>query len=90
MQCFISILQLIFRLQITPAQLAQHDKETDAWLAIRGKVYNVTAYFPFHPGGPEELKKGIGKDATTLFDQVRSYLIAHVISKPLTREHIKF
>jgi cytochrome b involved in lipid metabolism len=37
-----------------------------------GFVYNVTAYFEFHPGGEEELSRGIGIDATTLFDQVSS------------------
>jgi cytochrome b involved in lipid metabolism len=39
---------------ITPvshAELAKHNKIDDAWLAIRGKVYNVTHYFSFHPGG---------------------------------------
>jgi hypothetical protein len=35
-----------------------------------GFVYNVTAYFEFHPGGEEELSRGIGIDATALFDQV--------------------
>lgn len=23
----------------------------DAWLAIRGRVYNITYYLPYHPGG---------------------------------------
>jgi hypothetical protein len=23
----------------------------DAWLAIRGRVYNITHYLPYHPGG---------------------------------------
>lgn len=39
---------------ITPvshAELAQHCKASDAWLAIRGKCYNVTRYMDFHPGG---------------------------------------
>lgn len=25
----------------------------DAWLAIRGRVYNVTHYLPYHPGGKD-------------------------------------
>lgn len=57
-------------LAVTKIELAKHDHETDAWLAIRGKVYNVTAYLPFHPGGHDELMRGAGKDATALFDQV--------------------
>lgn len=35
-----------------------------------GMVYNVTAYFEFHPGGEDELIKGAGIDATDLFDSV--------------------
>lgn len=32
-------------------ELAKHNKVDDAWLAIRGKVFNVTKYMDFHPGG---------------------------------------
>lgn len=35
-----------------------------------GRVYNVTHYMEYHPGGLDELMKGAGKDATELFDQV--------------------
>lgn len=55
---------------MTKVELSRHNKINDIWLAIRGKVYNVTAYVPFHPGGPEELMKAAGIDATRLFDQV--------------------
>ena len=36
-----------------------------------GKVYNITPYMKFHPGGKEDLMKGAGKDCTILFDEVR-------------------
>lgn len=36
---------------ISYEELAKHDKVDDGWLAIRGKVYNVTKYMDFHPGG---------------------------------------
>ncbi|KAI4456283.1 cytochrome b5 reductase 4 family member [Holotrichia oblita] len=62
------------RLTVTLKQLEEHDKEDDAWLAIRGKVYNITHYLPFHPGGPEEIMKGAGKDATNLFDQIHPWV----------------
>lgn len=60
-------------LSITANQLAEHNTDRDVWLAIRGKVYNVTSYLPFHPGGAQELMKGAGKDATSLFNQVSSF-----------------
>ncbi|CAH0564317.1 unnamed protein product [Brassicogethes aeneus] len=62
------------RLSVTSKELANHDKEDDCWLAIRGKVYNVTEYLPFHPGGVEEIMKGAGKDATAIFDQVHAWV----------------
>jgi len=57
-------------LSISKSELAKHNKRTDAWLAIRGTVYNVTQYMDFHPGGVDELVRGIGTDATKLFSEV--------------------
>lgn len=31
-------------------ELKKHDKVEDCWMAIRGKVYNVTRYMDYHPG----------------------------------------
>ncbi|KAJ9601368.1 hypothetical protein L9F63_000506 [Diploptera punctata] len=59
---------------VTISQLAAHNKRNDAWLAIRGKVYNVTKYMDFHPGGDDELMRGVGKDATELFNQVHAWV----------------
>ncbi|XP_052861849.1 cytochrome b5 reductase 4 [Anopheles cruzii] len=59
---------------VNHAELAQHNRPDDAWMAIRGKVYNVTRYMDFHPGGPDELSRGIGKDATKLFDEVHAWV----------------
>ncbi len=39
-------------------------------LCVTGKVYNVTPYMEFHPGGEEELMRGAGMDGTVLFDEV--------------------
>lgn len=34
------------------------------------KVYNVTPYLKFHPGGVDELMKGAGINATKIFNDV--------------------
>lgn len=45
----------------------------DAWTEYQGKVYNITPYLPFHPGGPTELMKGAGRDVAKLFMEVHSW-----------------
>lgn len=35
-----------------------------------GKVYNITHYVRFHPGGKEDLMKGAGIDCSIIFDEV--------------------
>lgn len=53
--------------RISPSVLKQHNKREDAWTAINGKVYNITPYLPFHPGGEKELMRVAGRDGTKLF-----------------------
>jgi cytochrome b involved in lipid metabolism len=60
--------------EITRGELSRHRKRTDAWMALNGAVYNVTAYMDFHPGGWDELMKGAGKDATKLFNSVHRWV----------------
>ncbi|KMQ94077.1 cytochrome b5 reductase 4 [Lasius niger] len=64
---------------VTLSELANHNKQTDAWIAIRGVVFNVTRYMDFHPGGVDELMRGVGKDSTKLFENVRSFTRRRII-----------
>lgn len=36
---------------VTPQELEKHSLETDMWIALNGKVYNITQYSEYHPGG---------------------------------------
>lgn len=47
--------------------VANHATAEDCWMAIGGKVYDVTDYFGRHPGGDETLLLGCGLEATELF-----------------------
>lgn len=51
---------------ITLADVEKHNSESDCWMAIEGKVYDVTSYIGPHPGG-QEILKGCGLDATEFF-----------------------
>ncbi|XP_011304575.1 cytochrome b5 reductase 4 isoform X2 [Fopius arisanus] len=59
---------------VTLAELAKHNQRNDAWISIRGIVFNVTRYMDFHPGGIPELMKGVGKDATKIFEDVHAWV----------------
>lgn len=37
--------------RVTMSEVRQHKTEDDAWMVYRGKVYNITPYIEFHPGG---------------------------------------
>ena|SRR3989344_7978993 len=53
----------------TLEQLAEHSDKTSCWIAIDGKVYDVTPFVAsgLHPG-KEAILQGCGKDATELFN----------------------
>lgn len=43
-------------------------------MALGGRVYNITPYIAFHPGGEPELLRGAGRDGTTLFGEVHPWV----------------
>ena len=59
---------------ITRDELRRHRSQYDCWMVLRGKVYNVTKYIPYHPGGVDEIMRGAGIDGTKLFDKYHSYV----------------
>ena len=59
---------------ITLEEIAQHNTEEDAWVGFRGKVYNLTPYIHFHPGGAKILEQAFGTDCTALFDKFHKYV----------------
>ncbi|WOL11324.1 cytochrome b5-like [Canna indica] len=54
----------------TYAEVSTHKDDKDCWLAIDGKVYDVTKFLLDHPGGPEILLASTGIDATSDFEDI--------------------
>jgi len=55
--------------RVTPSVLKSKTgrKGKPAWSSWQGKVYNITPYIAFHPGGEAEIMKAAGRDGTKLF-----------------------
>ena len=70
-------------MRVTPSMLKEHRTRDDAWSAFNGKVYNITSYLPYHPGGEKELMRVAGRDGSKLFGKLNlfqqgcSYPYAH-------------
>merc|ERR1719277_612571 len=60
--------------KVTLDEVATHNTFEDAWMVLNGKVYNVTRYMRFHPGGVDYLMQGAGKDATRLFNKYHKWV----------------
>lgn len=68
--------------KISLQELSEHSSEYDCWTAYKGKVYNITQYLPYHPGGKKILLQGAGKDSTDLFDKYHKWVnIASILTK---------
>ncbi|KAJ2769556.1 hypothetical protein IWQ57_003054 [Coemansia nantahalensis] len=61
-------------LRLSMDEVARHNKRNDCWMVIRDKVYNVTRYLDFHPGGRGELMRAAGKDGTELFYSTHAWV----------------
>lgn len=59
---------------ITPSQLKKHNRRGDLWMALGGRVYNCTRYLDYHPGGPQQLMCGAGRDATQMFMETHGWV----------------
>ena len=70
--------------KISAAELSEHKSQFDCWTAYKGKVYNITQYIAYHPGGAPLLMEGAGKDCTVQFNKYHAWVNAEsMLSKCL-------
>ncbi|ODV85218.1 hypothetical protein CANARDRAFT_176174 [[Candida] arabinofermentans NRRL YB-2248] len=63
-----------FPLRVDKEELSRHKGLDDFWICLGKKVYNLTAYLEYHPGGVEILKNCAGKDATSIFNKYHRWV----------------
>lgn len=68
---------------ITLDEVAEHNTKNDCWVAINGKVYDITSYLAFHPGGIDILKQAFGRECTALVNQYHPWVNVSRILKDL-------
>ena len=58
--------------EVTLAQLQEHKTAESVWMAIDGKVYDLTEWLDSHPGGRAVLIAKGGSDASAVFSTVHT------------------
>jgi len=53
--------------QFTMEEVARHNSESDCWIVVDNKVFDVTKFSQLHPGGKGVIYDVAGKDATEVF-----------------------
>jgi len=66
---------------ITWDELEKHNTAKDCWIAVRGKVYDVTSWVSRHPGGEDTLVLNGGRDATQIFESYHPIRVFPLINK---------
>lgn len=71
-------------IRVSKEELQKHNKVDDAWTVLAGKVYNITPYVYFHPGGDKEIVRCAGRDGTKLFMSTHNWVnYEHMLDKCL-------
>ncbi|KAE8153167.1 FMN-dependent dehydrogenase-domain-containing protein [Aspergillus avenaceus] len=55
---------------IPAPEIAEHNTPSDMWIVVHGRVYDVTAFAPEHPGGADIINAHAGRDASHIYNSV--------------------
>ncbi|RWR82807.1 cytochrome b5 domain-containing protein RLF [Cinnamomum micranthum f. kanehirae] len=64
---------------ISMDEVKQHKTGESIWTVLKGRVYNISPYMKFHPGGVDMLMKAAGKDCTSLFNKYHAWVNAEIL-----------
>ncbi|KAL1222267.1 Cytochrome b5 domain-containing protein RLF [Cardamine amara subsp. amara] len=60
--------------RISMDEVKKHRLGDSMWTVLKGRVYNITPYMNFHPGGVDMLIKVAGRDGTSLFNKYHAWV----------------
>jgi cytochrome b involved in lipid metabolism len=79
--------------------VAQHSTDDSCWMVIKDKVYDLTEFIHYHPGGYEIMLEYGGTDATNAFNEkphtieasvlLEKYIIGELIQVRIDEEIFK-
>ncbi|EOA27879.1 hypothetical protein CARUB_v10024048mg [Capsella rubella] len=55
-------------------EVKKHRSRDSMWTVLKGRVYNISPYMNFHPGGVDMLMKAVGRDGTLLFNKYHAWV----------------
>jgi cytochrome b involved in lipid metabolism len=56
--------------EYTLAEVSKHNKDTDCWVVVNGKIIDATTFLSDHPGGKMAIMAFAGRDASEEFNMV--------------------
>eukprot|EP01064_Diplonema_japonicum_P018043 TRINITY_DN2669_c3_g1_i1.p1 TRINITY_DN2669_c3_g1~~TRINITY_DN2669_c3_g1_i1.p1 ORF type:complete len:465 (+),score=73.59 TRINITY_DN2669_c3_g1_i1:64-1458(+) len=68
--------------KISQGEIRMHNRPDDMWMVINGKVYDITLFAKYHPGGVNVLLPCAGKDATIMFNKYHAYINVEAMMGP--------
>ena len=60
--------------RISIEEVREHRSKFDCWTVYNKKVYNITHYMEYHPGGQSTLMAAAGRDCTKDFNKYHSWI----------------
>lgn len=54
-------------------EVAKHNTETDCWVTVHDKVYDITSWMDRHPGGKEILRLAAGRNISEAFESYHPF-----------------
>jgi cytochrome b involved in lipid metabolism len=77
-------------MRVNEDELKRHHTKEDAWTVLGGRVYNITPYLEYHPGGVVQLMRVAGKDGTQLFVRTHAWVnFEHMLDKCLVGIYVR-